>query len=56
MGTDREQAMTRSPELATLIVTLGGAILGRALVGRAVLGGMIRRDRSGISAGADPRD
>jgi hypothetical protein len=48
MSTDPEQAIIHgSPELATLILTLGGAILGRAMIGRAVLGGVIRRDRRG---------
>jgi len=50
MTTDPEQAMlSGSPELATLILTLGGAILGRALLGRTLLGGVLQR-------GADPRD
>ena len=51
MTTDPEQAMlSGSPELATLILTLGGVILGRAFVGRSLVTGVIRRE----SRTADP--
>ena len=52
MATDPERAMMQgSPELAMLILALGGAIAGRTLLGRVVLGRVVRRSPADPAVG-----